>query len=69
MRSKTPCGEAHAPKAQTNRIVAQLALGVEPSFVLQAKLARFGKELSEGLSEHLRCKPIQNQSQITRVGT
>ena len=55
-------------RMQTHRIVAQLALGVEPSFVLQAELARFEKEVRENLCEHLQCKPLQNESQITRIG-
>ena len=41
---------------------------MEPSFVLQAELARFEKEVRENLCEHLQCKPLQNESQITRIG-
>ena len=36
--------------------------------MLQAELARFEKEVRENLCEHLQCKPLQNESQITRIG-
>ena len=37
--------------------------------MLQAELARFEKEVRENLCEHLQCKPLQNESQITRFAT